>query len=85
MNKEDSKYYDDLFETLATPGWKLIAEEAEKQIEAYKEELVTEFDPKVNDFRRGQIAQLRQLANFEHLTREMHKAALEEDALDADV
>ena len=79
LNKDDSKYYEDLFEMLATPGWKLLVEEAEKQIETYKDELVTEFDKTVNDFRRGQITQLTQIVNFEHITNEVYKQALEED------
>ena len=70
MNKEDSDYYDELFDMFATPGWKAYIDMQTHAFEHYEER--ARIDCPNNgawQFRRGELDILFKIINFEEMIR----------------
>ena len=82
LTPEQEQYYDALEDVFALPGWKLIVEEALKEIYNIQASMleVPSWD-RVCEL-RGEASRLAEFTRLEEVTR-MQKAMLEED--DADV
>lgn len=72
MNLEDQKYYEALFNTFSTPGWKLITEKW-KEVEATKDSIKTVIDGNYEE-RKGELTMLNWMLRFE----DDHRNAYEE-------
>lgn len=80
-----TRYYDELDEMFATPGWKNLVGEAKAQLAEWKEIMPTlrSWD-QVNEL-RGQMLQLARIINLEEVTDMMRQNAAETVAADADL
>ena len=87
---EQIRYYEELEEMFATPGWRNLVKEASDQLTEWKELMpqLRSWD-QVNEL-RGQMLQLARLLNLEEVTAMMKRQAEEElvdvtDTADADL
>lgn len=87
---EQIRYYEELEEMFATPGWRNLVKEATDQLNEWKELMpqLRSWD-QVNEL-RGQMLQLARLINLEEVTALMKKQAWDEmedvtDSVDADL
>ena len=83
---DTEKYFDDLEEMFATPGWRNLVEEAKAQIYQFQSDALERPTWDSVCELRGQVMQLARLVNLEEVTAFMRAQALSEaDDLDANV
>ena len=63
MTPEDQKYYDELFDTFATPGWKHITEKWKEVLKA-KDSILSVPEGGLEE-RKGELTMLKWMMNFE--------------------
>lgn len=80
MDKDTHKYFEDLLDLFARPGWARLVEEAEGQINNLRDHLE---DPSASEssteLLRGQILQLRRLLALETTVNHTYRELKEED------
>ena len=83
--KDYNKEFDDLEEMFSSPGWRIIVEEAQAQLEQFKDDLTMAPSWEVVCELRGQIIQLNRLLSLPYITekiKEEHHKSLEYDNAD---
>lgn len=75
MSPEDQKYYEELFNTFSTPGWKLITAKWE-EVEKTKDSIRTIIDGNYEQ-RKGELTMLNWMLNFEEDHRKVYDSLID--------
>jgi hypothetical protein len=78
MTPEDNKYYDELFETFSTPGWKHIVEKWEGMLKA--KDSIMSIPEGGLEGRKGELRILDYMLKFENLHRDTYDSLVDNNA-----
>lgn len=84
LTPEQEEYFDALEDVFAMPGFKMLVDEAHKQIYQYQAMALEQPSWDAVNELRGRAKQLAEFTNLEEVTM-LQKASLEEGDYDADV
>lgn len=82
MKEDMVKYIDDMYEMMATNGWKALVEEAQEAIADRKEQLVRATSIDEVRFVQGEIAQLRNIENLSTIINLREQSLKQEEELE---
>ena len=82
LTRDQEEYFEALEDLFAMPGWKLLVEEAEKQIYQYQALSLEQPSWEAVCELRGRAKQLAELVNMESVTALQRKQLEEEDDAD---
>ena len=84
MTQEEEKYYRDMFDLVATEGWKALVKDYKEQIDSLKIEAIP--DEAVLRFVQGQLNILNSIINLEATLEASYNSAKEDEQYaDADI
>ena len=80
MTREDEKYYENLFDTFATPGWKQFIEELSVGVKTLERNALYEADgqEKFNEL-RGRVMAMNLIVNYQAVMEKAYQSFQERD------